>query len=180
VSKKEEWRAVEGWPGYEVSNLGRVRSSWVHGVARHCNGPWKVLNLPTPNPGYPRATLCGNGRRRYVRVHVLVMELFVGPRPDRHEINHKDGNKTNNRTDNLEYVTCLENNRHAHRTGLNDDPPRKAGADNPKAIFTQRQVEWIRSRHKKGDISIAALAREVGASKSCIGSIVRYETYKAN
>jgi hypothetical protein len=46
------------------------------------------------------------------------MEAFVGPRQQNHETNHLDGNKKNNRLENLEYCTVLENHRHASRTGL--------------------------------------------------------------
>lgn len=107
------------------------------------------------------------------------MELFVGPRPEKHEINHKDGNKTNNSVANLEYVTCSENNRHAFRTGLSKGPPRKDGTANHNSKFTQRQVAWIRKRHGEGE-SIAALSRELGVTTTCIGKIVRRQSYKTN
>lgn len=105
----EEWRPVGGWP-YEVSSLGRVR--------RTCDGVnTKAGRVLTTNPsrisGYVHGCLIDGPRRRPFKAHALVMEAFVGPRPRGLAINHIDGDKTNNRPENLEYCTWGENARHA-------------------------------------------------------------------
>jgi hypothetical protein len=52
----------------------------------------------------------------------LVADAFLGPKPPKLDVNHKDGNKRNNRIENLEYVTRSENHRHAFRLGLSKSP----------------------------------------------------------
>ena len=62
--------------------------------------------------------LCRNGTMKWAKVHRLVAEAFI-PNPEhKAQINHKDGNKRNNRTDNLEWVTNSENAHHAFKMGL--------------------------------------------------------------
>lgn len=108
----EEWKPVEGWP-YEASNLGRVRRV---GADRVCS-----LQVQA-GKGYLRAWLYRGSKksRKLKRVHVLVAGAFIGPRPPGLEVNHKDGDKTNNSSSNLEYVTHGDNLRHAFRMGLAD------------------------------------------------------------
>lgn len=62
--------------------------------------------------------LLNNGSHQKFRVNRLVLEAFVGPCPDGHESNHKDGIKSNNDSENLEWVTHSENVQHAYRLGL--------------------------------------------------------------
>src|SRR4051812_39853202 len=93
-----EWRSIQGFPGYEVSNMGEVRS-WYRGVVR-------ILKLYQQPNGYFRLSLCRSGRqqRRHGRyIHTLVLEAFQGPRPPGMEARHLDGNKSNNRNDNLRF-----------------------------------------------------------------------------
>ena len=108
----ETWKPVIGWEdSYEVSDEGRVR--------RSCEGRATFIGRiqkPTLNrKGYPIANLNRDGRRQIIPVHKLVATAFIGPRPAGKEINHRDGNKTNNALPNLEYVTPSENMRHSYR-----------------------------------------------------------------
>ena len=103
----EQWRADEGYPEYEVSNLGRVKG---HG---------KIMKPYKQNLTYRTVDLYKNGKRvARGLVHRLVANAFI-PNPDnKPEVNHIDGNPNNNRVDNLEWVTHYENHLHAHKTGL--------------------------------------------------------------
>lgn len=112
---EEEWRPVVGWEGwYEVSSLGRVRR------VRAAMGtyPMRILRTPTGGEGYPEVTLWRLGKHSTMCVHVLVALAFLGPRPQRHQVNHKDGHKTNNHRMNLEWTTHQGNAHHALATGL--------------------------------------------------------------
>lgn len=112
---KELWKPVPGYKNrYSVSNLGRVRRD------RHDNARiGKVLKPRPARHGYLRIALYKHGQRRDESIHVLVLLAFVGRRPGRkHEANHDNGIKTDNRAKNLEWSTHRNNVRHAIRTGL--------------------------------------------------------------
>lgn len=110
---KEEWKDVERWEGkYKISSFGRILS-----VRR---GIYKIPDMN--NAGYLRIQFADmvNGKRvreRYF-VHRLVAHHFVEGEQEGLVINHKDGNKSNNHMNNLEWVTAKENAQHAQRTGL--------------------------------------------------------------
>ena len=98
-----EWRAIPGFPGYEASNDGHVRTLRPYGGVLRVLSEW-------PNPqGYLTVQLGPRGKRTRVTVHRMVMLAFVGPRPPGKEIAHWDGDKTNNALTNLRYATPKEN-----------------------------------------------------------------------
>jgi len=68
--------------------------------------------------GYHFVSLTNKDGLREFQVHRLVLETFVEPCPDGYQTNHKDGNKQNNRLENLEWMTCGENHAHAFKIGL--------------------------------------------------------------
>ena len=107
----EEWKAIAGYEGsYEVSNRGQVRSlDRVNGRGFNIFG--RVLK-PNPNrEGYLGVSLYSGGKatRRRRLIHQLVAEAFIGPRPEGFDVCHNDGDKTNNRADNLRYDTRSAN-----------------------------------------------------------------------
>lgn len=111
----ENWKDVHGFEGrYEVSDLGRVRSS----RTRTSTKKGKILRLQTTTGGYLRAYLYqGNRKYAYKRVHHLVLESFVGARPEGMESLHINGNETDNRKENLRWGTRSENTKDQVRHG---------------------------------------------------------------
>ena len=108
----EEWKYIAGYGNlYQVSNLGRVRSFQPR---------WKKPRMIKPsidNGGYQILTLVGvDGTHHTKTVHRLVAGEFLEIPPL--DVNHKDGNKRNNRLSNLDYCTKSENTRHAIKNGL--------------------------------------------------------------
>lgn len=94
-----EWKAVPDYPTYEVSDEGDVR-----------RGGRLLKATPHPKYGYRRVNLSAPGRKpRSVYVHVLVAELFIGPRPDGLEVRHGREGKLVNALTNLCYGTSAEN-----------------------------------------------------------------------
>ena len=103
----EIWKDIQDYEGlYQVSNQGRVKSK---------NG---ILHLNTNTYGYKHVTLSKNNKQKTVVVHLLVAGAFLDNPLNKPQINHKDGNKENNTVANLEWVTQIENNRHAIVTKL--------------------------------------------------------------
>ncbi len=99
----EEWRTVEDFPAYEVSNTGLVRRRATEAlIAGH------ILQN-----GYRQVGLFRDKKPVFRVVHRLVIVAFRGAVPQGMEVNHKDGDKRNNHIDNLEFVTHRQNMRHA-------------------------------------------------------------------
>ena len=107
------------YPGYYVNKAGDVYSSFVKGGqgSSDTNNLHK-LSYGSDRDGYYRVVLSANGKKKYVKVHTLIVEQFIGPVVAPMVVNHKDGNKRNNRLDNLEIVSVRENTVHAHKSGL--------------------------------------------------------------
>jgi len=161
AQKDEEWRELPGSEGrYEVSNYGRVRS-YRYRKQWHTE-PLYLKNFVS-NIGYLFHRLRIGGVDKNYSVHRLVMLAFVGP--SELEVNHKDGNKTNNHISNLEYVTHRENARHArHVLG------KWIGQTRDK-VETDRDRE-IRALAATG-ISQHEIARRYDVSQPYVSYIVR-------
>ena len=101
---QEIWKRIDGFPNYSVSNLGKVMN----------NNTGKLIKPYNMN-GYVQVTLrhCGNSVKR--TVHRLVALSFILNPENKPQVNHIDGNRSNNRVDNLEWCTAHENNLHGYR-----------------------------------------------------------------
>jgi hypothetical protein len=137
----EEWRSFrEGT--YEVSNLGNIRRA-VPGISTYVGRPLLPAHSPT---GYAHAAFTIGGKPVRVYVHRMVLEAFVGPCPSGHVVNHLNGDKLDNRLENLEYCTQRDNVRHALAR------PRRRGPSKPKAPLKGRpkgDEHWSRRNPEK-------------------------------
>jgi hypothetical protein len=106
-------------------------------------------------------------------VHILVGEAFLSPRPEGLCVNHIDCDKTNNRPENLEYITRRENSFHAKTHGR---MPR--GENHPNAKLAESQVREIRRQYAAGEASQYKLAAAFGVSQVTIGNIVRRDQWR--
>lgn len=128
--ENEIWLPVVGHEVYfEVSNLGRVKSldrvviktnksSLGNTFEQHQKVIGVILKQQTDRCGYKRIRTQVNGERINFIVHRLVAKAFIPNKKDAPQVNHKDGNKTNNRVENLEWVNNSQNQIHALETGL--------------------------------------------------------------
>lgn len=124
------WRPVMGYEDrYEVSNDGRVRSvdAYVNcrgGKTRLSKG--RIKPLYRNNRGYVIVNLCKDNKAEYSLVHRLVAEAFIENPHNKPQVNHIDGDSTNNRADNLEWVTDNENKAHSSVAVGGTQRPKKA------------------------------------------------------
>lgn len=170
----EKWLPVVGWESiYEVSDYGRVRrvASGRGAIAGKLLKPIKHIN------GYQVAHFRFNGRNSIMLLHRVVCAAFLGKLPDGKEVNHKNGDRGDNRLVNLEYVTRSENLKHKFRV-LKSPPIRNKGESAGRAKLTNAQVIEIRRRYSTNNVSQQSLALEFGVSQPVIGFIVRRVTWK--
>ena len=181
----EEWKDIEGFEYYQVSDKGRVRSL-PHKIMKSNRVPKSIpggILKPRPNnAGYLLVPLFrykeeGKGRHRKQNlVHRLVAEAFI-PNPEgKPTVNHKgkNGDKTDNRVENLEWATSREQNEHAIAVGLRKRKPTSTGL----AILTEEQVIQIRESFKKKEETMTQLAKKYGVSRKCISKVINRETWK--
>lgn len=164
----ETWKDVVGYEGrYQVSDMGRVISK------PKIRRPYdKLLKPQYFKTGYAYLDL-GDGKRinRYL-LHRVVCEAFH-PNPEgKPQVNHKNGDKSDNRSENLEWATNSENQKHSIRTGLRS----AKGEKNSQSKLTASQVEGIRILHKKG-WSGKTLTQKFKVSPSTISGIVNKRTW---
>jgi hypothetical protein len=173
----EKYLSIIGFKGYEVSNFGNVRS--IDRIVLAHNGKRKLhlkgrLLKQAIDDGYKKVALCIDKKLNTKRVHRLVAEHFCEKLNDKHEVNHIDGNKLNNKFDNLEWVSHSDNVKHAFDNGL-----MKAlkGSKNPNSKLTEKDVKEIREiASKKRNYNRIGLAKQYGVSDKHIQDIVNSKT----
>lgn len=146
----EIWKAIEGYEdSHEISNKGRVRS-----IDRiDCQGRRLKGNYLKPKVGkfgYHRTGLRKDGLQKFHLIHRLVAQAFLLNQDNKSQVNHIDGDKSNNSVENLEWVTPSENNHHAYDSGLKRA---QKGEDNGASKLTKDQVIDIYIRIHKGEKS---------------------------
>lgn len=147
---QEIWKPVSGFESlYEVSNLGRVRS-----LDRVCVGPSGrerrrkgQLMRQTLTDGYFVIRMFSAEGSKIHRIHRLVATEFCRKTEGCDVINHKDGVKTNNHADNLEWTTVRGNTIHSYENGLQSG---RKGSRHHKAILTEDDVRSIIKSLKAG------------------------------
>lgn len=118
--EKEEWRDIENFTSHQVSNLGRIKRKSRISINRNRIHSLKEKILITSKSyhGYFKVSLMCDGRQEFIRVHRLVAKAFIINPDGKATVNHKNGIKSDNRVENLEWCTQSENLKHAWRTGL--------------------------------------------------------------
>ncbi len=162
-----EWRKIPDYPDYEVSNFGSVRSlkfnkiKYLSQASVSADGAYRAIELWKNK----------QGKRQYI--HRLVLKAFVGPPPtSRHECNHIDGDKSNNKATNLEWTTSSENKKHGVRNGLYP-----VGDECPWAKLTSKDVTTIKAMRADG-MTYQAISEYFPVSRTQIGRIMNGKRWK--
>lgn len=173
-SLAEEWRVIPGYPNYEASNHGRVRSldriirrMGPHGEMGEFRWKGRIMKL-IPHRGWLVVKL-GGARLNTWGVHQVVAWAFHGPCQDGLVVDHVNTIKTDNRPSNLEYVTSTENALRQYRTGLLSN----RGETNGNAKFTRDQIKAIRESNLPLDEIAAGFGTSVGYVKNLRNKRVR-------
>lgn len=162
---EEFWKPIPFANGrYEVSTNGNIRS--------YANGRWAdkmephLLKPKVGTNGYLIVILRDRNKSLCRSIHRFVAEAFIEKPEGKDFVNHKDGNKWNNRVENLEWVTASENSYHAVRTGLlkPSEKQKKAASESRAKVVYGRRVgseRWIRFK----SISYAGMKTRADASE---------------
>ena len=126
--------------------------------------------------GYVVVCLYINKKDKYFYLHRLLAETFI-PNPEGKKfVNHINGNKSDNRVENLEWCTASENSKHAFDNGLLSNPVLK-GEDHGMSKLSQSDINEIRHRYKTENIYQSTLADIYGVGQSHISRIIRGESW---
>jgi len=162
--KTEIWKEIDFTNGvYAISNIGRLKRLVDRGKYR-AN---QILKPCIDQTGYVKQVLCFDGKRLSKNIHTLVCHAFICKRPNNMCVNHKNGVKSDNRLENLEYVTYSQNVLDGiKRTGWG------RGERHNKAKLFEYQIKEIRNHtYKRGDYKV--LAQRYGVHRSLIGLIIK-------
>lgn len=151
----EIWKEIPFKKRYSVSNFGRVRNNITNRILK-----------PSLNQGYVIVNLYPNKQR--FSIHFLVLSVFK-PIKKKLIINHKDGNKLNNKLSNLEWCTHSYNMFHAYKNNL--IKPKKH-ENNGRAILNRFDVKEIRKLYKTNLLSQQFISKMFNCSQSLISKIV--------
>jgi len=172
----EIWKDIVGYEGiYKISNSGVViRKSILtkNGNNYHFCKERELINT-LYNTGYFRVGLTKNGKQIKFYIHRLVAIAFIPNPENKPEVNHKDGDKTNNNYWNLEWSTISENSIHAYNLGLRYSVK---GASHAFSKLTEKDVLEIRSLKSK--MTNTAIAKLYGVCQPCISGIVNNKSWK--
>jgi hypothetical protein len=156
----EEWKDVVGFEGsYQVSNMGRVRSS-------------RVLKPGSSGKGYKAISLWVNGKAKRVRVHKLVLEAFVGPCPPGMECCHGDSDRTNNALSNLRWDTKKNNAKDRDEAGGT-----AKGSKHGRSVIdenTAREVKRLLAMNE----SPAIIAKQLGIKRYIVMNIKQNHSWR--
>ncbi len=168
----EKWKDIPGYEGiYAISDTGMIRR-----VSLGANGaskPGKLLNPRPMKSGYLRVNLGKGGVITDCLIHRLVLITFIGqPEGDKNQVNHKNGDKSDNRLINLEWVSQSQNITHAY----NELGHKARGETNHTTHLTAADVLQIRAMAADG-LTHKVIAEQFNITRRSVGRIVNRERW---
>lgn len=171
---KENWLPVARHTGYEVSDMGRLRTDRARNGRGKTKG-WRIIKGSVRKTGgYVFVAIADDeGRPIHWQMHRLVLLAFVGTKPDGMETRHLNGVRHDNRLTNLQYGTRKENAADKIRHGTH-----ATGEHSPNAKLTGEQVRRMLKRRAEGR-TYQQLADEFRVSESAAIHACKGQSYKA-
>jgi len=153
---------VVGFPGYQVSSLGNIRSYWTRGKNSHISNKWHLMKpqIDKKHTGYRKIML----KKKPKTIASLVCEAFHGVRPPNGQVCHKDGVRTNDAADNLRWGTQSSNEHDKIVYGTSW----KSG----QRKLSPKQAICIRQLYSSGTYTQQQIATKFGVHQSHISDIV--------
>jgi hypothetical protein len=177
----EIWKDIPGFEGnYQASNFGNLKSLSRNVISQGSAGykyyivkRERILKPSKESNGYFQCGLqIRNNKQRRFLVHRLVAETFIVNPNEKEFVNHINGIKTDNRVENLEWVTKSENHKHAYALGLMDNK----GDNHPSNKLTSEDILEIREL-VKGGATVYSLKNKYPVGYSSLKGIVRGKTW---
>lgn len=164
----ETWKPTVGFEGYSVSDDGRVRRDKPGPGAK----PGLILKRQYDTHGYPMVHLWVCGKRHGIKIHRLVGEAFLQPRPEWAEcIAHIDGKPENSHVSNLRWSTLAQNqaDRVAHGTT-------NRGSRHGASKLTEKALIEAKERRAAGE-TVLSIATSFGVHRETLGKALRGESW---
>ena len=167
---REVWKDIIGYENkYLISNKGRVQNK----------NTLLVLKPQKMTSGYHFNCLMGSKSiPKGMSIHRMVGYAFIPNPENKPEINHINGVKIDNRVENLEWCTRLENIRHAKKMGLIPKRIGKKGEDHGRSILTEKNVIYIRQFFDGKKVNKPYLANKFGVSVPTIKAVLTRRNWK--
>lgn len=171
----EIWKPIPGYSLYEASNMGYIKThNWKN------KGVTRIMKPALDGSGYLRTMLLSDkGKFDTIKVHRIIALTFIDNPENKPQINHMNCIKTDNRVENLEWVTVSENHKHAYKQNRRS----MRGECNSCATLTDAQVIEIRAAYKYGKkgkdgITKKEIAEKYNTSFNVIKQLVQGRTWK--
>lgn len=161
------WKDVPALSGrYEASETGEIRNKTTKHIRKQRMNKYGYCQINISRND-------GTGKSNTMLVHKLIAETFI-PNPDQlPEVNHIDGDKSNNHVSNLEWCTKSDNQKHAHKLGLSHV---YHGEDHPCAKLTNEEVKQVKQMYMEG-VSQQKIADFFHVSNTTVRRVLNGERY---
>jgi hypothetical protein len=168
---EEIWKNIKGYEGrYKISNLGRVLS-----LKNGCHKEDIIKSIRTACDGYSTVALYTDDKGKMMKVHRLIAVAFIENPLNKPDVNHKNGIKTDNRVENLEWCTKKENTQHAIKNNLFKNIGSKAFKAKLKESDVLEIIEIGKQRKRP---SYRAIGEKYGVSLDAIFLIIKGKNWK--